>query len=158
MKKSILIASTLMLTSCYTYQPLVNVISYTGVPQGTTAIMLQYNLDDIKRAFISNGFLIQSMEGGFITDEKLLDEGTRAKYKVVQFDQASSITCYWATTEKVASQIRMWQTAIAGYSTYQRDPMDWNQVIYDVGATRPKRVFDYAIQIVESNNFTYNFR
>jgi hypothetical protein len=143
------------LSSCTTYKPLVNVTGRSDIPDNTQAIILSENIDKIKEAFKAKGIMIESLEGGFKTEEILLDEGTRAMYKVNQFDNQVRITAFWGITQKVKSQMIVWAGADAA-SAY--DVNAWDQVIYDNKAARPKRVFDYAVQILNESNFKYSFR
>ena len=98
---------------------------------------------------------MESLEGGFKTDEILLDEGTRAMYKVNQFDNQVRITAFWGITQKVKSQMIIWVGADMA-SAY--DVNAWDQVIYDKNEPRPKRVFDYAVQIISESNLKFTFR
>jgi len=79
------------------------------------------------------------MENGYETSEILLDEGTRAKYTFIQYDDQILIIPYWGITEKVASQISGMQHAMVGYSTSTNSALSWDRVIYDVNKTRPKK-------------------
>jgi hypothetical protein len=156
MKKQLLLLATIFcLTSCTTLKPLVNVSSRLDVPDNTQAIVLSETLDKVKEAFKSKGLMIQSLEGGFKTEEILLDEGTRALYKVNQFDDQIRITAFWGITQKVKSQMVVWAGADAA-SAY--DVNAWDQVIYDNTAKRPKKVFDYLIQILTESNLKYSYR
>jgi hypothetical protein len=78
-----------LLNSCgsYQYQEFVSVAPSNQIPQGTKYIIVTENLDSVKNAFKNKGIMIKSMEGGFETEELLLDEGTRAMYKIHEFDQ-----------------------------------------------------------------------
>jgi len=156
MKKLILVILTLLfIHSCTTYKEFVTIQPKNNIPNGTQYIILNENLETVKQAFKNKGIMIKSMEGGFETEEILLDEGTRAMYKAHEFDEQVRITAFWGITQKVKSQIIVWAGAAAA-SAY--DVHAWDQVIYDKDAIRPKKVFDYAVQIIETNNIQYSFR
>jgi hypothetical protein len=99
--------------------------------------------------------MLKSMEGGFETEEILLDEGIRAMYKAHEFNNQVRITTFCGITQKIKSQMIVWARADVA-SAY--DVHAWNQVIYDKDLKRPKKVFDYAVQIIEANNLKYSFR
>jgi len=147
--------SLLMITSCVTYKELASVQNKNGIPQGTQAIIVTGDVGKVKEAFKNKGILLVSMEGGFKTDEILLDEGTRAMYKANDFDGQIKITAFWGITQKVKSQMIVWAGANAA-SAY--DVNAWDQVIYDKNAKRSKKVFDYAVQIMEENHLNFSFR
>jgi len=143
------------MTSCVTYQEMVNVTGRLDIPEKTQAIIINDSLTKVKEAFKKKGIMIETLEGGFKTEEILLDEGTRAMYKVHQFDNQVRITAFWGITQKVKSQIVLWAGADAA-SAY--DVNAWDQVIYSKDSGRPKKVFDYAVQIVSENNLNFTFR
>ena len=76
-------------------------------------------------------------------------------YKVHEFDNQIRITAFWGITQKVKSQMTVWAGADAA-SAYEIDT--WDRVIYENKSTRPKKVFDYAIQIIESSNLKYSLK
>ena len=147
--------SCIMLSSCTTYKELVTVQNRTNIPDGTKDIILTEDLETVKAAFINSGIMVQSKEGGFETEEMLLDEGTRAKYKAHVFDNQIRVTAFWGITQKVKGEITAWAGQAAA-SAYDVKAVD--QVIYDNKATRSKKVFDYAVQVLEANNLQYNLR
>jgi hypothetical protein len=156
MKRNLLIILTvLFMSSCTTYKVFVPVNERTGIPDGVQYIVLNENIDSVKNAFKNKGILIKSMEGGFETEEILLDEGTRAKYKAHAFDDQVRISAFWGITQKVKSQMTVW-AGTAAASSY--DVNAWDKVLYDNNSKRPKRVFDYAVQIIESNNMEYSLK
>ena len=83
MKNLVLITLILLLiTSCTSYREFVSVQTRNNIPDGTQSIILtDENIETVKEAFKSKGIMIKSLEGGFETEEILLDEGTRAMYK-----------------------------------------------------------------------------
>lgn len=156
MKSNLLIIlSFLFMCSCSTYKSFVPVKAKADIPDGVQYIVLNETLDSVKNAFKNKGILIKSMEGGFETEEILLDEGTRAKYKAHAFDNQVRISAFWGITQKVKSQITVWAGADAA-SAY--DVNAWDKVLYDNKSARPKLVFDYAVEIIESNGFEYNLK
>jgi hypothetical protein len=152
---SFLMFLILSVSSCSTYTEIVSVQNRDNVPDGTKDIIVSGDLEIVKAAFTANGIMVKSMEGGFITEDMLLDEGTRAMYKVHDFDNQIRITSFWGITQKVKSEIILWAGAEAA-SAYDVEAFD--QVIYDKSSSRSKKVFDYAIQIIESGNLSYTLR
>lgn len=156
MKNLILTILTLLfIPSCTTYSDIVTVQPKNNVPNDTKYIVLNEDIETVKQAFKNKGIMIKSMDGGFETEEILLDEGTRAMYKVHEFDDQVRVSAFWGITQKVKSQMIVWAGAAAA-SAYDITSLD--QVIYDKDIKRPKRVFDYAVQIIEANNLKYSFR
>jgi len=156
MKKLVLfILSFTLIFSCTTYKEFVSVQSPAKIPDGTQDIILTESIETVKQAFKNKGIMIKSMEGGFETEEIMLDEGTRAMYKVHEFDDQVRITAFWGITQKVKSQMIVWAGAAAA-SAY--DVHAWDKVIYDNNTKRPKRVFDYAVQIIDANNLKNSLR
>ncbi len=156
MKNSILLFSIfLFFSSCISYQVYIPVQSKSNIRDGTQAIVLSENLETVKKAFISSGILIKSMEGGFKTEEILIDEGTRAMYKVHEFDNQIRITAFWGVTQKVKTDMAIFAGEDAA-NMY--DVHSWDKVVYNNKEKRPKRVFDYAVQIIESNHLKYILR
>jgi hypothetical protein len=147
--------------SCTAYKVYVPVQNQTNIPDGTQSITLTANPDSIKKAFISNGVMIRSSEGGFETEELLLDEGTRAMYKIHTYDNATKITAFWGITAKVKNQMSLATSVIAGYDASHSivsnyDVHAWDQVVYDKTETRPKMVFDYLVQLIEKSHLSFS--
>ncbi|MEK0337107.1 MAG: hypothetical protein QQN41_06700 [Nitrosopumilus sp.] len=156
MKNLILtILTFLFISSCTTYKEFVSVQARNNIPDGTQDIILTENIETVKEAFKNKGIMIKSMEGGFETEEILLDEGTRAMYKAHEFDDQIRITAFSGITQKVKSQMIVWagHDAASAYDVHA-----WDKVIYDNRSARPKRVFDYVIQIIEATNLQYSLR
>jgi hypothetical protein len=149
------ILTLLTIVSCTSYKEFVSVQNKNYIPNGTQAIILTSDIETVKQAFKNKGIMLSSMEGGFKTEELLLDEGTRAMYKAHTFDNQVKITAFWGITQKVKSNIIVWAGADAA-SAY--DVHAWDKVIYEQDAKRPKRVFDYVVQIIEESNLKYSFR
>jgi len=154
MKKIILTSLTvLMLTSCAAYKQYIYVQERNNIPEGTQSILLTENIETVKKAFTDKGIMVRSMEGGFETEEILLDEGTRAMYKIHEFDDQIRITAFWGITQKVKSTMIVW----AGYEAASAyDVHAWNKVVYEKRSFRSKKVFDYAIQIIETSQLNYD--
>lgn len=76
----------------------VSVLATTG--KGVISIIVTGDLEAVKSAFNNSGIMLQSKEGGFETEEILLDEGTRAMYKAHDFDNQVKITAFWGITQK----------------------------------------------------------
>ncbi len=155
MKHIIFLLFVILMTSCFTYQSYINVKPQYNVPEGTNSIVLAYEINSIKAIFNKSGVMTTTFDGGFQTEEILIDEGTRAMYKVHEFDEYIRLTAFWGITDKVKSQITMWAGYVAASSV---DTDDWDRVIYQNDKTRPKRVFDYAVQILDDNVLKYQFK
>jgi len=156
MKSSILrILVLVLISSCTAYQTFITVNPRSDIPNGTQNIILNEDIEIVKQAFKKSGTMVKSLEGGFETEEILIDEGTRAMYKVHEFDEQVRVTAFWGITQKVKSEMVVWAGADAA-SAY--DVHSWDQVVYDRDVKRPKRVFDYAIQIIEAYNLNYTLR
>lgn len=110
---------------------------------GTRAIILPNSISEVSNVFNENGILTNSSDGGFETEEILLDNGTRAMYKVHSFENLTRITAFWGITSAVKSQMIVWAGSDAA-SAY--DTKSWDMVLYNKKETRPKKVFDYAVQ------------
>ncbi|RLD55451.1 MAG: hypothetical protein DRJ01_16640 [Bacteroidetes bacterium] len=156
MRTIFILAMTLLtIVSCTSYKEFVSVQNKNNIPDGTQAIILTSDIETVKQAFKNKGIMLSSIEGGFKTEEILLDEGTRAMYKAHTFDNQIKITAFWGITQKVKSNIVVWAGADAA-SAY--DVRAWDKVIYERDMKRPKRVFDFAVQIIEESNLKFSFR
>jgi hypothetical protein len=154
MKKLLFILFVLMV-SCTTYQTFVQVTPQGGIPDGCTEITCQATLDDFKSVLKTNSIMFKTADSGLETDEIIIDEGTRAKYKVYEFDGALKIVPYWGITQKVKSQMGVYAGAAAA-SAY--DTEGWDRVIYNSGEKRPKRVYDYGWQLAKATGGQVNFK
>lgn len=155
MRTTLFFIVILIVTSCTTYRVFIPVADRNDIPDGTQYIILNSEIEQVRTIFNSNGVMTRSFDGGFETETVLIDEGTRAMYKVHQFDEHIRISAFWGITQKVKAQISTW-AGHAASSTY--DVHAFDQVIYDGDVKRPKQVFDYAVQILESSNQAYSFR
>jgi len=152
---AIILLALLFSEACTTYKEFIKVQPNSSIPESTQFVVVTSSMEDVKDMFRNNGILIKTMGGGFITDEILLDEGTRAMYKAVQFDGQVQLSAYWGITQKVKSEMVVWagQSAASAY-----DVNAWTKVLYNKASWRPKKVFDYLVQVVESKNFVYALR
>jgi hypothetical protein len=154
MKKStilITITIALLLTSCYTYKTFIAVENSVDVPNGSKEILFKGNVQDFLTVLTNENILYTKLENGYETSEILLDEGTRAKYRIFQQnDSIVKIIPFWGYTAKVNSQIAGMQQALVGYSTVNGyDANEWTRVLYKKNEARPKSVFDYGIQLAK---------
>jgi hypothetical protein len=149
--KKILIFPLLIFTliSCMTYKSFVQVNVYE-VTKGSTEIVFQGTIDSMKAVFRKNGILYNVKENGLETEEILIDEGTRAKYQVIEYeDNVLKMVPFWGITDKVKMQITMWAGYVAA-SSYSTE--SWDRVIYDTYTSRPAKVFHYGIQLAKQVN------
>jgi hypothetical protein len=153
----VVVLISFLLNSCYSYQSFVTVEDSNAVPKGSKEIVCNANINIFLSELTKESILYTKFENGYETSEILLDEGTRAKYKILSVDSTIIIMPFWAITEKVAGNIATAQILIAGYSSYRYDANNWSRVIYDVDAKRPKRVFDYGVQLAKkvTNDISY---
>lgn len=155
MRKTLFFIFILIGTSCTTYRVFIPVADRNDIPDGTQYIITKSEIEQVKTIFNNNGLMTRSFDGGFETEAFLIDEGTRAMYKVHQFDEHIRISAFWGITQKVKAQIG----ALAGHAASSSyDVHAFDQVIYGSAVKRPKQVFDYAVQLLESGNQAYSFK
>ena len=130
-----------LLFSCTTYQSFVQVDDLTFIPNGSKEIIVKQPVDILLKTLTENTIQYHLAENGAITEEILLDEGTRAQYKLYFLDNHIKIIPYWGYTQKVINQAQI----IGGYETANYMSKDLNRVIYNKNQTRPKKVFDYGV-------------
>jgi len=153
MKKLFIVLLSIMMSSCVTYKEYVSVAPSTQIPNGTKALIVpNTSIEQIKQVFKNNQILYKTFETGIETEIIMLDEGTKAQYKVYTFNNDLKITAYWGITDKVKSQMVIWAGANAA-SAYNTESMDL--VLYNNKALRPKRVFDYLTQLLNKENIKY---
>jgi hypothetical protein len=153
MKKLLVVLLSIMMASCATYKEYVSVVPSSQTPNGTKALIVpNTSIEQIKQVFKNNQILYKTFETGIETEIIMLDEGTKAQYKVYAFDSDLKITAYWGITDKVKSQMVIWAGANAA-SAYNTESMDL--VLYDSKALRPKKVFDYVTQLLNKENIIY---
>lgn len=153
MKKLFIVLLSIMMSSCVTYKEYVSVAPSTQIPNGTKALIVpNTSIEQIKQVFKNNQILYKTFETGIETEIIVLDEGTKAQYKVYTFNNDLKITAYWGITDKVKSQMVIWAGANAA-SAYNTKSMDL--VLYNNKALRPKRVFDYLTQLLNKENIKY---
>lgn len=153
MKKLFIVLLSIMMSSCVTYKEYVSVAPSTQIPNGTKALIVpNTSIEQIKQVFKNNQILYKTFETGIETEIIMLDEGTKAQYKVYTFNNDLKITAYWGIADKVKSQMVIWADANAA-SAYNTESMDL--VLYNNKALRPKRVFDYLTQLLNKENIKY---
>lgn len=158
MKKLLLltIGSIFLFFSCMTYKEYISVKPSNKIPDGTQSIIIpNTSIDNIKELFKDNQIMYKTFETGIETEIVLLDEGTKAQYKVYEFDNNIKITSYYGITDKVKSQMVLWAGAAAA-SAY--DTQSMNIVVYNENLLKPKRVFDYLVQMLETKGIEYQIK
>jgi hypothetical protein len=140
--KTILLTPLILVVACVPYQSFIAVTPRNDVPKGAVEIHLQAPMEDFLNALKSNGILYTVNESGAMTEEFLIDEGTRGKFTVADFDGTLRIIPLWGITDAVRQQQQIW----AGMTTGS----ELTRVIYNTSETRPKQVFDYAVQIAST--------
>ncbi len=148
------ITAFLMLISCTTYEEYVTVQYRRDIPDGIQHILIKADIDTAEQAFINEGFEVKRTDYGFKTKEILVGEGTRAMYKAHRYNEQVQVAAYWSITQKAKSQMVIWAGSEAAKDI---DVHTWYKVEYESGLKRPKKVFDYAVQIIEANNLKYSF-
>lgn len=144
-----------MSTGCTTYRDLVTVTPRNDVPEGSTAIIVSAKIDEVKKMFIDNGVMLRTLEGGIETESVQLDEGTRAMFKAHDFDESVRITAFWGITQKAKRDI---QLSLGDQAADQFDVNAWEQVIYKRNALRPKKVFDFGLNMVTRSGIPYTIK
>lgn len=151
MKKLIIVLAVMLMSGagCTTYKPFIAVAPAT-IPYGSTEIIASGSIDDVKSVLQKNTIMFRESEGGLETEEILIDEGTRAMYKVYAYENNLKIVPYWGITQKVKSAMTVW----AGYgaaSAYSTD--DWERAVYEKGMngkmSRPGMVFSYGYELAK---------
>ena len=130
------------LSSC-TMQTFVTVVPRSDVPRGAKEFTVTATEDQVLSALRSEQIMFNKIEGGYRTEEILLDEGTKAVYAVHVYEQGIKVVPYWGITDKVRNQIML----VAGYSHSQYASQELQRVIYRPAELRPKMVFDYGVQV-----------
>lgn len=143
MKKICIVLTASFLTyGCVSYTSFIPVTPRTDIPDGSREIIVYAPLEVVLEGFRSEGILLQRMDGGAQTEEILIDEATRAKYTIHEFENLVKIIPYWGVTDKVRQEMAIW----LGYAASQHHN-DMERVVYNNQSGRPKMVFDYGIQI-----------
>ena len=140
---NILVITIFLGFSGCTMQSFVTVIPRNDVPKGAKEFTVTATEDQLLSAMRSEQIMFNKVEGGYRTEEILLDEGTKAVYAVHVFEQGIKVVPYWGITDKVRNQIAL----VAGYNSTQYSTSEMQRVIYKPMETRPKMVFDYAVQV-----------
>jgi hypothetical protein len=132
------------LSSCTTYQSFVDVQARNDVPEGSKEILVQGSIETILQVLKAENILYTVNESGAQTEEIMLDEGTRARLNIYEFEGGMiKIVPYWGVTDAVRSEVAMW----AGQAQAAAMTNELKRVIYKRSDTRPKKVFDYAVNI-----------
>jgi hypothetical protein len=129
--------------SCTPYQSFVTVNPRTDIPEGSKEILIKADLDELLDTLKKEGILFTIFEGGAETEEIMIDEGTRAKFKMYALEEGTKVVPYWGITGAVRQQAAIW----AGYNAASMLDDQLVRVVYKKSETRPKKVFDYAANI-----------
>lgn len=132
-----------LLIACTTYQSYVNVDDLTFIPDGSKEIILKTTIDNLLNTLTDNTIHYYLSDNGAVTEEILIDDGTRAQYKLYFLDDQIKIIPYWGYTQKVINQAQI----IGGYETANFMSKDLNRVVYNKNELRPKKVFDYGVML-----------
>lgn len=137
-----------LFSGCLAPQTFITVTPRTDIPNGAREILIrESSADQIKQALNANSILYTTSENGLQTEDFLIDDCTRAKFVVTEYDGVIKVIPYWGITDKVRNQIQF-STIMATGMTNPYAPTDQMQrVIYKKTETRPKMVFDYALQV-----------
>lgn len=149
---SLFLGMLLLMQSCV-MQSFIQVVPRTDVPNGSKEILVWGgSLDACADVLKKNGILYNRTESGLQTEDFMIDEGTRARFTLQQFDGSVRVIPYWGITDKVRNQMMM----VTGYSHSQYASNEMQRVIYKPMEKRPKMVFDYAAQVfVEAGTLLY---
>lgn len=140
----------LLLSACTTYKPYVTVTDQTDIPEGSKEFIVNDGIESVKASLKENTIAYVQNDLGLETEEILLDEGTRAIYKVYVLDSAAvKIVPFWGFTDKVIAEAQLWGgTAAASTMSHEM-----KRVIYKRKELRPKKVFDYGVQLFGADDF-----
>lgn len=140
--KAIFLIPLLLFVSCVSYKSFIAVTPRSDVPKGATEVHVESSMEDFLNALKNNGILYSVNESGAMTEEFMIDEGTRAKFTVADFNGTLHIIPYWGITDAVREQQQLWTGMSSGY--------EMTRVVYRPQEKRPKQVFDYAVQIAST--------
>lgn len=149
--KSIMICFAFaILSSCTTYQNFVTVTDRTDIPEGSKEFIVNKSLSSLKDNLKTETIAYTAQEWGIETHEIMLDEGTRAVYNLYALDSATvKVVPYWGYTDKVISEAQIWGGTAATNSMSN----EMRRVLYKRKELRPKRVFDYGVQLFGADKF-----
>lgn len=157
MKKLLLltIGSIFLFFSCMTYE-YISVKPSNKIPDGTQSVIIpNATLDVVKELFKDNQIMYKTFETGIESEIILLDDRTKAQYKVHEFDNTLKLTCYRGYTDKVKSEMTLW----VGYVEASKyDTQSMNLIVYDKNILKQKKVFDYLIQMLETKGIKYELK
>jgi len=157
MKKLIIISFVALFAACTSYKTFIQVTPQTGVPKGSSEVVCTAGIDQFKEVLKANNIMYKAADdgGGIETEEFMIDEGTRAKFKVYVFDDKLKIVPYWGITQKVKSEMTVW-VGYAAASAYDVNALD--RAIYDNNTSRPGKVFCYACQLAKKMNVQLTYK
>lgn len=131
----------LLIAGCSAYKSFITVNPRTDIPDGTKEFVVYAKLAAIKDSLKASTIGYIPNEAGLNTEQIMIDEGTKAEYRLYTIDSSSvKVVPYWGYTEKVASEVRIWTGVRVNTEEMKR-------IIYSKDSGRPKRVFDYGVQI-----------
>lgn len=113
------------------------------VPQGATAFTCKIPMTDILAALKENAISFSKTETGYVTELFHIDDGTVGRFNFYENEKLIRIIPFWGTTKKVSSTY----SVAAGMNAGTYSSSELNRVSYDILKTRPKMVFDYAVQL-----------
>lgn len=135
------IPAIFLLASCTPYKSFITVTPRTDIPDGSREFVVYAPLAAIKDSLKAQTIAYIPNEAGLNTEQILIDEGTKAEFRIYAVDSVSvRVVPYWGITEKVASQVRIW-------SGLDSNTEEMTRVIYKKSEGRPKIVFDYGVQV-----------
>ena len=140
--KTIPLFLLILFFACVPYKSFITVTPRNDVPKGATEIHVEVPMEVFLDALKTNGILYTVNESGAMTEEFMIDEGTRAKFTITEFDGTLRIIPYWGITDAVRQQQMLWAGVTTGY--------EMTRVVYHPQETRPKQVYDYAVQIAST--------
>jgi hypothetical protein len=112
----------------------------------------------MKAIFTKNSILFNVRENGVETEEILIDEGTRAKYQILKFENGNlKMIPFWGITDKVKAQADIASRVISGHSS-SLSTEGWDRVVYEKPDLRPSIVFNYGVQLAKQVNPTVTFK
>lgn len=131
----------LFIMGCSTYKSFITVAPRADVPDGAKEFIVYAPMMAIKDSLKASMIGYIPNEAGLNTEQIMIDEGTKAEYRIYTIDSASvKVVPYWGYTEKVASEVRIWTGVRVNTEEMKR-------IIYSKDAGRPKKVFDYGVQV-----------
>lgn len=153
MKKLFPLFIILLFVSCTTVK-YVHHRPINYIPDGVQELNVESPIEKLKEVFVKANFNYTEQVNGFISDEKLLDEYTRASYQVFKKDNHLTIHCYWGITDEMVGQIAIISESQA--TAYSAKGM--KRVVYKSSEARPKFVMDYMANLLEDNSIKFSWK